>query len=153
MVKTENMRKTILSIPFVLFLLCINPVSTRAQSKSNLVTVDVSGYVIDDSGQPLSGILMKAGKSAEIAITGENGEFSIKSGIIDHIGIDVEGFEHVTIHIDAGSMESDTILLQRLDYFSEDSKMDFPFGSVDMDRSVGSVYKVSGEKLRKHPSG
>ncbi len=147
------MRKTILSIPFVLFLLCINPVSARAQSKKNLVTVDVSGYVIDDSGQPLSGILMKAGKSAEIAITGENGEFSIKTGIVDHIGIDVEGFEHVTIHIDAGSMESDTIMLQRLDYFSENSKVDFPFGSINMDRSVGSVYKVSGEMLRKHPSG
>jgi len=149
--KTEAMRK-ILIIPFLLFFLGMIPVKINAQ-KTKVATADVSGHLYDDAGTPLPGILLKAGKSSAIAISDVNGAFTINAGLIDHIGISEEGYNAESFGVFNGNLESDTIVLQRINAFSENSEIEFPFGSSGINQSTGSVVRISGDQVERHPSG
>jgi len=147
------MRKNIALLPILLLLLGTVPYTVYAQDKEKLVTFEQSGYILDDAGTPLPGVLLKAGKTGAVDITGQSGEFTINTAAIDHVGINEEGYNSLSVSVWNGIIERDTIILQRTNYFSEESNVEFPFGSINMNRSTGSVFKVSGDQLRKHPSG
>ncbi len=137
----------------LLLLMLLGGISTAfSQKKAQVVTIEVSGSVTDEFGSPLEGVLVM-NTDRQISVSDVEGNFSISSKVQDYISIEKEGFDRVITTVKDGKLINNKMLMYRTGFMNPDEVLEIPFGKVNTLRSTGSVIKVSGEQLQKHPSG
>ena len=108
------MKKTIFNNLFVLFfaLALLNVFAINAQ-QNEVQTKVISGTLVDDTGLPVTGTLLY--NSLVEAITGKDGEFSIKVPLTkdDRIVINEEGYQLKTVNVVDGSIAEPNVILHK----------------------------------------
>ena len=140
--------KNILRLLLVLWGCTFNAIA----QKNNRVTVDVTGSVFDDLQAPLEGVLI-INEDGKVAITNQNGEFAINAKVFDQIAFEMDGYDRKVVKVIGGKIANNEIILQRTSFFNAQKSIDIPFAKISSVSSTGSVIRVSGEQLEKHPSG
>jgi hypothetical protein len=126
--------------------------SVNAQNNEQAEPLDISGIVSNDLGQPLEGVLV-INSSGTVSISGATGEFSLKAKVIDNIVFESEGYKKATLKVMGINIEDAKVLMKRNGFFDPEEDIDIPFGKINASSSTGSVVRISGEQLERHPSG
>ena len=147
------MKKNIKTLLLLIVFGGIFLIPIQAQKNKKPSTTLASGFVMDDAGNPISGLLLTAYNSHKSTVTDSQGKFEIEVQLNDFLGVDIEGLEPSSHEVSFGKLSNDTIIMQRTSFFNEKESVDIPFGSVSMNRSTGSVIRISGEQLQRQPSG
>lgn len=146
-----NKKKNILLLIILLGGFLLSP--THAQNSKKRSTSFTSGLVVDDAGKPVSNLLLTAYKSRKTTVTDQNGQFEIEVELDDFLAVHAEGYKNASHPVHLGKLPNDTLIIQRTSFFNEKEKVAIPFAQIPSSRSTGSVIKVSGDQLEKHPSG
>lgn len=147
------MKKTIFNNLFVLFfaLALLNVFAINAQ-QNEVQTKVISGTLVDDTGLPVTGTLLY--NSLDEAITGKDGEFSIKVPLTkdDRIVINEEGYQLKTVNVVDGSISEPNIILHKHRTIEENRIVSLPFQNLESYRSVAASNVVFGEELASYPT-
>lgn len=122
-----------------------------AQTEEPL-TVEVTGQVFDDLGVPVEGVLL-TNNAGIVTVTNQSGEFVLQSNVIDVIAFEIEGYETVLVNVLNGTIQDNEIIVKRAGFFNPQKPVNIPFKKISPVSSTGSVIRVSGQQLQKHPSG
>ncbi|HKK61303.1 MAG TPA: SusC/RagA family TonB-linked outer membrane protein, partial [Bacteroidales bacterium] len=114
--------------------------------------IDISGIVYNDLGQPLEGVLI-LNSSGTAIVSGPSGEFSIKAEVLDNVTFEAEGYKRTSLQVLGNKIEGAEVVMKRNGFLDPKEKVDIPFGKINANSSTGSVVKISGEQIEKHPSG
>ncbi|MCF8381586.1 MAG: SusC/RagA family TonB-linked outer membrane protein [Bacteroidales bacterium] len=126
--------------------------SVNAQNNKQVETIDVSGSVYSDLGEPLEGILI-LNSNGDVSVSDSIGAFTIKAKLVDNIAFESDGFKRTILRVNAGLYADGNVVMQRLGFLNPDDDVDIPFGKINAVSSTGSVIRISGDQLEKHPSG
>ncbi|MBV4360522.1 SusC/RagA family TonB-linked outer membrane protein [Pinibacter aurantiacus] len=117
-------------------------------------TIDVQGRIVSESGEPVAGASIKIKGSNLGASADKNGLFQIK-GINQDAVLIVSGANIETIELKANqsSLLKDGMLTikTRLKVNSLDETVVIAYGTTTRRLTTGSISKVKGEDIRKHP--
>src|SRR6056297_37602 len=139
---------TLLLLIFFGFTMSVNAQSNNRQAN----VIDISGTVYNDLGQPLEGVLI-LNSSGTATASGPTGEFSLKAEVLDNITFESEGYKGASIQVLGNKIEGAKVIMQRIGFPDPSEAIDIPFGTVEASSSTGSVVRIPGEQLEKHPSG
>ncbi|MDR2145244.1 MAG: SusC/RagA family TonB-linked outer membrane protein [Tannerella sp.] len=109
----------------------------------------LKGRIVDEKGVPVAGAIINVSESSTIALSGEDGYFSLKNvkeG--DEINVSSVGFDNTTATADFS--DGFEIVLQG-DYDKYLHTMPLPFGRKSSKFITEATSVVTGEELQKHP--
>lgn len=124
----------------------------NAQSNRQAETIEISGVVYNDLGQPLAGVLILNSSGTAVA-SNAAGEFSLYAKVLDNITFEAEGYERSSLRVIGNKIEDAKVVMQRIGFMDPAADIDIPFGKIKASSSTGSVVRISGAQLEKHPSG
>ena len=125
--------------------------SVNAQKIKQDKTIAISGNVYNDLGEPLEGVLIR-NSYGDASVSDSIGGYTIQAGLMDNIAFESEGYKRTIIGINAGNFDN-KVVMQRQGFFNAEEDIEIPFGKIKSNSSTGSVIRISGEQLEKHPSG
>ena len=125
--------------------LLVSSGSVLAQSQQVL-----KGRIVNSNGEPVVGAVVNVAEESRIAITDDNGYFSLdKVTKTDEICVSGIGYQNAQEKV---STFDGTFVITLKDDISEYEKdIPVPFGSVKKKLATDSRSSVSGEELQKHP--
>ncbi|HDJ33749.1 MAG TPA: SusC/RagA family TonB-linked outer membrane protein [Bacteroidetes bacterium] len=118
------------------------------------LTTTVTGRVVDESGQPLPGVVVKSFNLKNTVLTDAAGEFSIQATAAetDHIVVSETGYNLLVYSVIPGQEVPDELSLIKTRTIDPRNEVSLPYGSLSSDRSVGAVSVISGEELESFPA-
>lgn len=114
-----------------------------------LSTIDISGRVINENGDPLPGVTITANKSNKATSTNERGEFSLM-GINDDDVLIITSVGYYREEIQVNKQNIFLIRL-RISVGSLDETIVIAYGTTTRRLNTGSVSKVTSEEISKQP--
>lgn len=149
--------KNIINRSLLIFaiLLGLLSISTLQAQKVKISTVTVTGQVVNEDAQPLSGILVKAFSTQAKAITDSQGNFSLDVAreLTEQIAISENGYEISITTVEPGTIKIDPIVLRKVNFIDGKNIIELPYGNISNDRSTSAVYTVTGDELLSFPTG
>ncbi|MCH5173396.1 MAG: SusC/RagA family TonB-linked outer membrane protein [Bacteroidales bacterium] len=140
----HNKSSIFLTLALLLYAAFLHPAGLAAQSGT------VGGSVASSDGEPLAGVVVQC--KGAVAVTGSQGEFTIKAKVGDVLEFSLLGFKkqtYVVRAINSGimvTMEDDTTFLDEIVVVG--------YGTQKRKDVVGAIEQISGEKLtsRSNPN-
>ncbi|MBP7507313.1 MAG: SusC/RagA family TonB-linked outer membrane protein [Prolixibacteraceae bacterium] len=135
-------------------LICLFSNNKLIAQDGEISTVTMQSIIIDDMGNPMSDIVVKAFNSKDIAVTRKDGSFDIKvsSGKDEILSILKSGYEHKIVNVVGGKSPSEKIVINKEVLFNGKNLVSLPYKETTSNRNVSSIYTISGEELESCPS-
>lgn len=125
--------------------------SLQAQ-EDQLATSIVKAKILDEGGKPIPQVLVKSFFANDKAITDLEGNFSIKVDTRkDQLMIATVDYETNSIQVVDGGIDKKDIVLIRKGFMGN-RVTELPYQTLSNDRTVSSVYTVTGDELTSFPS-
>ncbi|MEO8253700.1 MAG: TonB-dependent receptor plug domain-containing protein, partial [Flavobacterium sp.] len=125
--------------------------SLQAQD-SQLATSIVKAKILDESGKPITQVLVKSFFANDKALTNFDGNFSIKvDPKKDQLVIATDDYEPNSIQVIDGTIDNKDIVLVKKGFMGN-RVTELPYQTLSNDRTVSSVYTVTGDELASFPS-
>ena len=123
-------------------------------AQDELSTVTIEGKILNQNNLPVSGIIVKAFQSKDMAVTNDSGEFSIKvaSAITDQLTISDDSYKSKVIAVVNGRQPEEPIILESINLFDEDESYEVPYRTMKSKNSVLGIDYVTGNQLESYPS-
>ncbi|HCC72133.1 MAG TPA: hypothetical protein DEQ09_13420, partial [Bacteroidales bacterium] len=123
-------------------------------SAQDVQTTTVTGQVVDESGNPLAGVIVKSFNLKSSELTNNNGEFSISvtAAEEDQIVVSEPGYDFYVLAIEPGQSAAGEILMVKTRLIDPGNEISLPYGSLSNLSAVGAVSVITGEELESYPS-
>ena len=146
-------RTKIILLVFFISSLMLGTQDIFAQEDDEQETVDITGTVVNEEGEPLKHILLKSFEAGDKTLTNLNGDFTIKvlASEDDQVVIDDENYNFSIVEVNSGELTTTRIVLnsKRLG----DKPIILPYQNLTNNRNVSATYSISGDELATYPSG
>ncbi len=136
-----------ISIVFILFYGGI----ASAQESETRSTGTMTGTLVDQRGIPVSGVLVKSYISGNKTWSGKDGTFHLVTARKDYLYFNKEGYNDVSLNSEE-SDRMDTIVMTNSQGIQNHSLNPVNFDITSAVQTTGSVFRVSGEDLRRNPT-
>lgn len=135
-------------------LICLFTSNKLIAQNEEISTVKMTSIIVDDEGNPMSDVVVKAFNSKDIAVTRKDGSFEIEvsSNKDDALSILASGYDHKIVKVVNGSSASENIVLNKEVLFKGDNAVSLPYKETTSDKNVSSIYTISGKELESCPS-
>lgn len=128
-------------------------VQTKEVSNQTSVTVtdpiDVSGRVVNESGEALEGVTITAKKSGKMTVTNAKGEFNLKDASTDDVLI-VSSIGYITKEIPVNK-ERNIIVSLKIAVGNLDETIVIAYGKTSKRYSTGNVTSIKSDELIRQP--
>lgn len=128
-------------------------VQTKAATAQNSIIVsdpiDISGRIVNDTGEPLEGVTITAKKSGKIAFSNTKGEFSLKAVSGDDILI-VTNIGYVTKEV-AVNTENNILISLKIAVGNLDETIVIAYGKTTKRYSTGNITSIKSDELSRQP--
>lgn len=109
----------------------------------------LNGRIVDTEGKPIPGAIVNVAESSCIALSDENGDFSLKNvKAADEIIVESVGYQSV---IATAEFTDDFKIVMSVDLGEYTHTTPVPFGRKQKKFVTEAISVVSGEELQKHP--
>jgi TonB-linked SusC/RagA family outer membrane protein len=135
-------------------LICLFSSNKLIAQNEEISTVKMTSIIVDEKGNPMSDVVVKAFNSKDIAVTRKDGSFEIEvsSNKDDALSILASGYDHKIVKVVNGSSASENIVLNKEVLFKGDNAVSLPYKETTSDKNVSSIYTISGKELESCPS-
>lgn len=118
--------------------------TTWAQNAQTL-----KGRIVDEQGNPIAGAVINVAEENRIALSDENGYFSLKNvKASDEICVSSVGYKNIQVPVE---FSNDFSVKMETDLDEYAHTMPVPFGRKEKKLMTEATSVVSGEELQKHP--
>lgn len=110
----------------------------------------LKGRIVDSIGNPVAGAVVNVAEQSRIALSDENGYFSLKNvKVDDELCVSSIGYKNVVTNVTELSGNMQVVMTADLDEYLH--TMPVPFGRKPRKFMTESTSVVTGEELQKHP--
>ncbi len=109
----------------------------------------LNGRIVDDKGNPVVGAIVNVTESSRIALSDENGNFSLKKVLVNaDITAACIGYKNTTLKAEFTD-DFKIVLIPDLDIYAHTTPV--PFGRKELKFVTEATSVVTGQELQKHP--
>ena len=124
-------------------------VASTAPQRTPLSIIDLSGHVINESGEALAGVTITAKKSNRVTSTNEKGEFTLK-GINDDDILIITSVGYYKEEVQVNE-QNNLLITLKIAVGSLDETIIIAYGKTTRRLSTGNISKVTSEEISKQP--
>jgi TonB-dependent starch-binding outer membrane protein SusC len=135
-------------------LTCLFSINNIFAQENEISTVAITAQLIDDKGNPLENVVVRAFNSKDVSVSEKDGSFTIRVSASgdDNISIIAPGYDQKVVTIVKGKSPSEPVVLEKINLISGKNMVYLPFKEISNDRNVSSIYTISGEELESYPT-
>jgi TonB-linked SusC/RagA family outer membrane protein len=153
--KNMQMKNRIINKLLALFaIMCLFSINNICAQTGELSTVAITAQLIDDKGNSMENVVVRAFNSKDVSVTDSDGSFTIKVSafVDDKLSIIASGYEQEVVTIEKGKSPSEAVVLKKINLIDSKNKIYLPFKETNNARNVSSIYTISGEELESYPT-
>jgi TonB-linked SusC/RagA family outer membrane protein len=153
--KNMQMKNRIINKLLAFFaIICLFSINNVYAQTSEMSTVAITAQLVDDNGNPMKNVVVRAFNSKDVSVSDNDGSFTIKVSafVDDKLSIIASGYEQEVVTIEKGKSPSEAVVLEKINLIDGKNKVYLPFKETTNERNVSSIYTISGEELESYPT-
>lgn len=122
-------------------------VFSQDKSKRNVILLNISTVVVDETGHPLDNVIATINEGENVYFSDENGSISFSTKSNSYVKFEAEGYSSLLVNLAKEKLTS-TVVLK---FKQSDVMSRIDGGNVERKEIVGAVSLVTGDNLESYP--